>query len=346
MRDLLVIDADGHVHDSPEILRRYLPAEYQNRPLMDAEAWDRRLGGTLGKNNDDPRTQLADMDVEGIDVQVIYPTFLLSLSALREPHLAVALARAYNDWLAEFCATDPKRLKGVAMVPLQDVDAAIREAHRAVNELGHIGLFMPTNVRDQAIGDRQFWPFYEEVERLGVPLGLHGGTQAAQRMTGRFDSFIAVHTVAFPFECMAALVSLVYAGVPEKFPKLRFAALEASCGWVPFLLDRMDEEFEKRGAREAPLLKAKPSEYLLSGQFWYAFELEESTLPYVIDRIGAEKMLWASDYPHWDTEWPHAVKTFLDRDDVSEADKRLILGDNPQRYYGFTADVPAPVGSA
>ena len=143
-----------------------------------------------------------------------------------------------------------------------------------------------------------------------------------------------------------ALTGLMFAGVPEVFPKLRFAALEAGCGWVPYLMDRMDEEFEKRGAREAPLLQAKPSEYLLNGQFWYAFELEESTLPYVIQRIGAEKLLYASDYPHWDTEWPHTVRAVLARDDVSDADKRRILGDNPQHFYGFTVDVPVPAGSA
>jgi predicted TIM-barrel fold metal-dependent hydrolase len=346
MKDLLAIDADGHVSDSTAVLRKYLPEEYQHRPLMDSESWDRRLGGTLGKDNDDPRVQLADMDAEGIDVQVIYPTFLLNLSELKETHLAVALARAYNDWLADFCATDRRRLKGVAMVPLQDVDAAIAEARRAVTELGHVGIFMPTNVRDLDIGKAQFWPFYEEVERLGVPLGIHGGTLAAKRMHGRFDTFIAVHTIAFPFECMAALVGLVYAGVPERFPRLRIAALEASCGWVPFLMDRMDEEFEKRGAREAPLLKAKPSEYMLNGQFYYAFELEESTLPYVIERIGADKMLWASDYPHWDSEWPHSLRTFLDRDDVSEADKRTILGENPRRFYALKDAVAASAGSA
>jgi uncharacterized protein len=346
MRDVLVIDSDGHVTETEATLRPYLPEEYRNRPLRDSEAWDRRMGGTLGKNNDDPHVQLADMDADGIDVQVIYPTLLLNLSELKETHLAVAVARAYNDWLAEFCAVDPRRLKGVAMVPLQDVDEAIKEARRAVTELGHVGVFMPTNVRDQDIGKRQFWPFYEAVEELGVPLGIHGGTLAAQRMHGRFDTFIAVHTVAFPFECMAALTGLVFAGVPETFPRLRIAALEASCGWVPFLMDRMDEEYEKRGWREAPLLKAKPSEYMLNGQFWYAFELEESTLPYVIERIGADKLMYASDYPHWDSEWPQTTRIFLEREDVSEADKRLILGQNPQRFYGFTADVPAPAGSA
>ncbi len=340
MRDVLVIDADGHVTETEATLRPYLPEEYRNRPLRDSEAWDRRMGGTLGKNNDDPHVQLADMDADGIDVQVIYPTLLLNMSELKETHLAVAVARAYNDWLAEFCAADPRRLKGVAMVPLQDVDEAIKEARRAVTDLGHVGVFMPTNVRDQDIGKRQFWPFYEAVEELGVPLGIHGGTLAAQRMHGRFDTFIAVHTVAFPFECMAALTGLIFAGVPEKFPRLRIAALEGCCGWLPFLMDRLDEEFELRGAREAPLLQAKPSEYLLSDRIYCSFEPEESTIPYVIERFGAHKLLYASDYPHWDTEWPETVSTLLDRSDVPFTLKRKILSDNALRFYGLKAAVP------
>jgi uncharacterized protein len=337
MEKFPVIDADGHVTESNESLRKHLKTEYRNRPLMHSEAWDRSFGGTLGKRNEEPKTQLADMDIDGIDIQVIFPSHL-SLNAEKETDLATDIARAYNDWLAEFCATDPRRLKGVAMVALQDIDAAIREARRAVEQLGFVGVMMPTNVRDQDIGRREFWPFYEEVQRLAVGLALHGGIRAAERMHGRFDSFIAVHSVSFPFECMAALTGLIFAGVPEKFPKLRIAALEACCGWVPFLMDRLDEEFEKRGTREAPLLKRKPSEYMASDQFFYAFELEESTVPYVIDRVGANKLLYSSDYPHWDTSWPKTVRMFKDRNDISDTDKRQIAWNNPQKFYGFRAD--------
>lgn len=330
-----MIDADGHVSESNASLKKFLKEEHRSRPLQATEAWNRSLDGTLGKQNEDPRVQLADMDAEGIDVQVIHPSSRLSLSAEKETDLVVDIAHAYNDWLSVFCATDPKRLKGVAVVALQDVDAAVKEVRRAVEELGHVAVMMPTNVRDQDIGKRKFWPFYEEVERLGVPLAIHGGIRSSERMHGRFETFIAVHTVSFPFECMAALTGLVFAGVPEKFPGLKIATLESGCGWIPFLMDRMDEEFELRGAREAPLLKGKPSEYLLSDRFYYSFEIEESTLPYVIDRIGAEKLLYASDYPHWDSSWPNSVKIFMGREDVQESHKRLILSENAQRFYGF-----------
>ena len=334
MEKIPIIDADGHVTESNESLKKHLKKEYRNRPLMHSESWDRTFGGTLGKRNEDPKVQLADMDIDGIDIQVIFPSHL-SLCAERETDLATDIARAYNDWLAEFCAADPRRLKGVAMVALQDVDAALKEVRRAVEQLGFVGVMMPTNVRDQDIGKREFWPFYEEVQRLNIGLALHGGIRAAERMHGRFDTFISVHSLSFPFECMAALTGLIFAGVAEKFPKLRIAALESCCGWVPFLMDRLDEEYEMRGSREAPLLKRKPSEYLTSDQFFYAFELEESTVPYIIDRVGADKLLYSSDYPHWDTSWPNTVKMFTGRQDISEPHKRQIAWNNPQEFYGF-----------
>jgi predicted TIM-barrel fold metal-dependent hydrolase len=157
MKNFPIIDADGHVTESLESLKKHLSKEYKNRPLFNTEAWDRSFGGTLGKRNEDPKVQMADMDLDGIDIQVVFPTHL-SLNSEKETALAVDIARAYNDWLAQFCSADPKRLKGVAMVALQDVDAAVREVRRAVEELGFIGVMMPTNVRTRtsagaSIGD-------------------------------------------------------------------------------------------------------------------------------------------------------------------------------------------------
>ena len=177
MKDFPIIDADGHVTETIGSLRRHLRREHRERPLMNSEAWDRTFSGALGKRNEDPKVQLADMDLDGIDVQVIYPSHL-SLNAEKETDLAIDIARAYNDWLSEFCATNPARLKGVAMVALHDIDAAIKEARRAVEDLGFVGIMMPTNFRDQDVGKRQFWPFYQEIERLEVGLGLHGGVRA------------------------------------------------------------------------------------------------------------------------------------------------------------------------
>ena len=280
-----------------------------------------------GQIQPDAHVQLADMDVDGIDVQVIYPTRGISLSAAREVDLAVDIAHAYNDWLAEFCSTDPERLKGVALVALGDVGAAIKEARRAVEELGFIGVMMPTNVLDQDIGLRQFWPIYEEVERLNVGLAFHGGIRASQRMHGRFGRFIAVHTLAFPLECMVALTGYIYSGAPEQFPKLRIAALEAS-SVGPFPYGPDGRRVEIRGKIEAPLSRENRAN-LTSGQFYCAFELEETTCP----TLRSESDRTSCFTPRTiltGTVWPTAVRTVTKRSDLTDSHKKRLLGENAQ----------------
>ena len=127
-----IIDADAHVVEAVPAIRKYLQAEYQSRPIWTSHSWDMDFGGTLGKQNDKPEVQLADMDAEGISAQVIFPSRGLSLNFEKQTRLAVDVARAYNDWLAEFCSVNPRRLKGVALVALQDIDAAIKEVDQAV----------------------------------------------------------------------------------------------------------------------------------------------------------------------------------------------------------------------
>ncbi len=146
------------------------------------------------------------------------------------------------------------------------------------------------------IGLPMFWPIYEELQKLNVPLLIHNSRRGPAGEI-RFDTFLFRHTVGRPFETLLDCAALMYGGVPEKFPKLRVAFLECGCGWVPYWMDRMDEEWEKRQS-EAPLLKKKPSEYMTEGNWFYATEPEESTLPYALEKIGEDVILFASDYPH------------------------------------------------
>src|SRR5688572_18368906 len=129
---MAVIDSDGHVRDFPELLEPFLPEAFRGRKLFPSDEWHRALPGTRSAYPRDPQTQLAAMDAEGIDVAVLYGTNLLHIGHLREPEKAVAIAHAYNDWLAEFCRADPQRLKGVAAVAPHDPAEAAREIERAV----------------------------------------------------------------------------------------------------------------------------------------------------------------------------------------------------------------------
>jgi predicted TIM-barrel fold metal-dependent hydrolase len=263
----------------------------------------------------------------------LFPTSSFGLTSLFERDYAVAYARAYNDFVAEFCRRSP-RLKAVALLPFQDPGAAVREADRAINQLGLAAIAVATQGMKEHLGAQTFWPIYEELQRLNVPLCVHN-RRAGPAGEKRFDSFLFMHTIGRPVETFIQFAGLIYGGVAEQFPKLRVAFLECGVGWVPYWMERMDEEWEKRGKVEAPLCKHKPSDYVKRGNWFFAMEPEEETLPYVIQRIGDDKILFASDYPHWDGIFPHVVSTIRGRKDISEESKAKVLGENAKRFYGW-----------
>jgi predicted TIM-barrel fold metal-dependent hydrolase len=139
-------------------------------------------------------------------------------------------------------------------------------------------------------------------------------------------------------EQIAAVTAVVLGGVFERFPRLRVGFMEAGCGWVPFWMEHMDEEFELRH-EEAPELKAKPSEYLTSGRAYFGVEPEERLIPVVAGVVGQDALMYASDYPHWDSGWPNTSRTLRERDDLSEPLKARLLGENALDFYGLR--VPA-----
>jgi len=125
---------------------------------------------------------------------------------------------------------------------------------------------------------------------------------------------------------------MIFGGIPELFPELRLAYLEAGAGWVPYWMDRMDREYKLR-AVEAPLLRAKPSDYVRSGRVYFSCEADEHTLPAVIQAVGEDVLLYASDYPHWDMDFPDSVRELWERTDLSPQARRKILAENARRLY-------------
>ncbi len=330
------IDADGHIVEKNSDIRKHLTEPYSKRggALLPSDGLDTSMGGLVGgmEDNDIP-TRLRDMDKEGIDVSVLFPTSSFAVNGLMERDYAVAYARAYNDFIAEVCRQSP-RLKGVALVPLQNPKAAVEEANRAVTKLGLASIAVASQGMKEHLGSKTFWPLYEELERLNTPLCVHNRREGPAG-ENRFDSFIHMHTIGRPVETFIQFTGLIYGGVAERFPKLRIAFLECGVGWIPYWMERMDEEWEKRGKVEAPLCKRKPSEYVKHGNWFFAMEPEEETLPYVIERIGDEKIVFASDYPHWDGMFPHVVSTIRGRKDISDTAKARVLGGNTKRFYGW-----------
>lgn len=330
------IDADGHIVEKDADIRKRLPEPFSKRSgaLLPSDGMDTNMGGLLGgREGNDLQTRLKDMDQEGIQISVLFPTSSFAVNGMIERDYAVAYARAYNDFIADTCKQTP-RLKAVALVPLQDPKAAVEEANRAVTKLGLVSIAVASQGMKEHLGSRTFWPLYEELERLNVPLCVHNRREGPAGEI-RFDSFIFMHTIGRPVETFIQFAGLMYGGVPERFRKLRISFLECGVGWVPYWMERMDEEWEKRGKVEAPLCKNKPSDYIRQGNLFFAMEPEEETLPYVIDRIGDDKILFASDYPHWDGMFPFVTKTIRERKDISDQAKDRILGENAKRFYGW-----------
>ncbi len=337
---LVIIDADGHAVDYESVYRDRLPAQYRQRSsIFPSDNFDRSQNGKLSaKRPKNAARNLADNDLEGIDLQIIYPTGGLFLSRVRERDYAIALARAYNEWIAEWCAIDRKRLKAVALVPLHvDAKAAIAEMERAVGRLGAVAVMVNTFDRDRNVAHPDFWPFYEECARAGVAVAFHASGSNTLDPLSHSETFLETHTLSHVPEQLIACTAVIYSGLLEKYRDLRVAFLEAGIGWVPFWMEHMDEEYELRPF-DAPLLKGKPSEYMACGRVFVSCEPEEKTLCYVPEFFPADNILFASDYPHWDGQFPHAVERLADRDDIPGALKQKIFFDNPQRFYGMTVE--------
>ncbi|HZP25554.1 MAG TPA: amidohydrolase family protein [Dehalococcoidia bacterium] len=337
-KDFRVIDADGHITEKDDQLRPYLEGAYRlRRDIYPIDHWDRGLGGTLGARAGDAKSWLEALDRGGVESAILYPTGGIAFGWIREPEFAVALAQAYNDFLHQEFLQQSPRLQGVALVPLQDVSEAVKELRRAVSELKVAGAMLNAVGLRLPLGHPDYWPVYAEAERLGCMVAVHATVRGPHYFAGElFDQFIEVHTLSHPFAQMIQMTSMVFRGVFEQFPNLRVAFMEAGCTWVPYWLDRMDEEWELRAKVEAPLCLRKPSEYIRSGRVFVEAEGSENLLPQVAELLP-DGLFYASDYPHWDSSFPHNIEEITEREDLSPQLKQKILADNACRMYSNLA---------
>ena len=328
-----VLDSDSHIRETADDYRSRIPEEFRRirQGIFPSDCWDRFLG-RMGKQTIGTDGYVEDMDVEGIQLTVTYPTMGLNLCLVPQSDLQKALARAWNDYIGEIQQQNP-RMKGVATVSLKDVPAAVEELDRAVTKWRHPGVMIHTHGHKKNLGAEEFWPLYAEAERLGIPVCFHGNSWGAEGQD-RWETFLQAHTVSFSFEIMQAFLGILTSGVLERFQNLKVGFFEAGCGWLPYWLDRIDEHYERR-SEEAPLLKAKPSEYVAGGRVYVSFDPDDAMLPYCMDRFGDDMWLFAADYPHWDTIWPNATREVRERTDISDAQKRKVFFDNCNRFYGL-----------
>jgi predicted TIM-barrel fold metal-dependent hydrolase len=279
------------------------------------------------------------LELEGVDLMVIYgPEFDMWLDGI-DPELQAAMARAYNRWGAEMRDQSGGRVLASGPIPLNDVARAVEEIRYAHDELG-VRCFWarPDQFNHRNLGDRFYDPVYELLQDLDCAFATHEymGLNAATAGSDRFSTFTEWHTVVHPHETQSAMLSMIVHGVFERFPRLRCAYMEAGCGWLPSWLHRIDEHLEMAGAAEAPDLTMNATDYFRRN-CWISTECEDRFVSDVIRWMGDDHIVFETDFPHPDSKYPHATEHFVALDGalVSDRSKGKILWDNAVDLYRF-----------
>jgi predicted TIM-barrel fold metal-dependent hydrolase len=288
----------------------------------------------------DPAERLTDMELEGVDAAVLYTTYGFTLFACQDPQLQEACFRVYNDWLAEFCSYAPKRLAGIAMISLYDVERGTRELER-VGKLGLRGAMIWSTPPDTLppYYSSQYDRFWTAAQQMEVPLSLHLNTGGRKSSAYTIEAAIGqVYTkmVMAQHEVQESLLSLIFGGVLDRFPRLKLVSAEGDIAWIPHLLARADKYYASRTRRGHNLtLPMAPSEYF-GRQVWATFIKDPLGLQTYRYGAPVDRIMWSTDYPHPASFFPHSQE-ILEKDfiNVPDGDKHKIVYENAAKLYAF-----------
>ena len=373
MANYRIVSSDNHVFEPPDLWLNRIDSKYKDRaPRVhreeDGDWWycdgqkvlgtgfgfagaqtGRRFDEAESLTNADffenirpggyiPEEQIKDMDLDGVDVSILYPTTGLQLYKMPDGELLTAIFKAYNDWVAEFCQAVPKRLKGIAMINIDDVSEGVAELKQRANQ-GFVGAMIPVYPPEGHRYDSpEYDPLWGAAQDLEMPLSLHlatnrfGSGEGDSNRPGGGRLGISVNS---DFFVRVSIADMILAGVFERFPKVQVGAVENELGWVPFFLNRIDYTYDQRGfGREGYRFKEDmlPSDYFHRNVF---LGFQEDALGIRLrDMIGVDSLQWGSDYPHMESTFPRSQEILEEiLVDCTEEEKAKIAGGNAARIY-------------
>ncbi|MEX0666011.1 MAG: amidohydrolase family protein [Acidimicrobiia bacterium] len=401
---LRFIDSDGHILEHPTAMPDYAPAEFRERIWhietdADGTEWavfngqrtlanQLALAGTAGMSDEDreramrgelrytevrpaaynAKARLQDMDEDGIDLAVLYPTTMLGIQANPDVEFAGVQCRAYNDWVSDHTQEGEGRLFAAGAVPpmsdASGVDTVAAEIRRVAELPGMVGVFLrPNPVVDwRQFNDPVYDPIWTAAQETGIPLGFHpflmpdlpGAVRGLKldRARDASGSYVPLdemvegqnmltnvyftQAIGNPVDVMQAICYLTAGGVCERFPGAKFIFLEANGGWLVPWLERLDHH-AKKFQWDVPWLKMLPSEYFRR-QCWISFDPDEAMLAFTASSplVGADRIIWASDYPHPDAKFPGVTEELSEAiAPLDEAQQRQITSESARALYGI-----------
>lgn len=369
MSTYTLISSDSHIIEPPDLWEQRIDARFRDRaPHLvheeHADQWyaDGVKFGNIGTNQQaglrfeapekltaagrmatiplggvDPHAHVQDMDVDTVAGGVLYPSQGLTVFRVPDSTLLSAIFRAYNDWLADFCRPYPHRLKGIAMLNVDDAEDAAQELQR-VARLGLAGAMITLRPMEHRYDHPMYERLWAAAEGLEMPLSLHVGTRRWRPVTDAKDPGTdAVEMTNREYDVRTAIGAMIFGGVFERYPRLRVGAVEFEVAWAPYFMGRLDNVYTERavGVRGQRFKGgALPSDYFRRNIF---ISFQEDDLGIQLrSLIGVENLMWGSDYPHAESTFPKS-REIVDRilQGVSEEEKAKIAGDNAARLYRF-----------
>ena len=356
---LTIVDCDIHpAFSKPTELHPFLPQRWREHMVTFGEHLRHGLSGQLpyprmtaggmrvdsfpeeGPAGSDLKLlQEQHLDANGVEVGMLMP---LSKSGMEERNLefAAALSSAVNDWQLEKWIKPEPRLRGGIVVPQEDAAFAVSEIERRADNPAFVQILMSPRSSDP-LGHRRYWPIYEAAERANRPIGLHvqGYSGGHPSTPAGWPTYYMQEHYAMTSGMQNTLMSLVFEGVFERFPKLKIVMIEGGFAWAPALGWRMDKHWE-RMRKETPQVKRPPSEYVRQHVWFTTQPIEEPETPRhlgdMIDWLGWDKLMLSTDYPHWDFDHPRYVFKFQ----VDETKRAMIFRENAKALYGLPASGP------
>jgi predicted TIM-barrel fold metal-dependent hydrolase len=361
-----IIDSDGHIMEDAAGIARFLPPPYRDAgpftwldlipPIDHLHVMRGQMPPGAFRQDVGPADWAKFLDDVGIERTVLYPSKFLAYGKITDLDAAIAIARAYNDWLHHTYMLVDRRFQGMGLIPLQEPAAAVAELRRIVEDLGMCGAMLPTRGLSASLGAKEYWPVYREADRLGCCLSIHGGCHDGLGMDN-LNVFPAVHALGHPVSVMIGFSSIVTNGILDRFPNVRFAFLEGGVAWLLLALERLSgswKAFRPYNPRQELLTLAEHQtvgDYILqqikAGRIYVGCEGDEPALPYVVSVAGSECLLYSSDFPHEvnNETCKEEIDELLESPGLSRADLEAILYRNAERFYRFEHSAVQTVGT-